>query len=222
MNLSVIITAGGVGKRFSSEVPKQFLSLMGTPVLMRTLNSFFNWNPMNEIILTLPTEWISYWEKLVKKHDFKIPHRIVDGGNERYHSIKNALDMCSGDFVMIHDGVRPLVDKGTLNRCLDALKNNKAVVPYIEIKDSIRKLIGANSVSRDRKNYVVVQTPQCFDLKLIHRAYQGEYQEVFTDDASVAENNGLEIYLVKGNEENLKITTPIDFKIAESLIKKVK
>jgi 2-C-methyl-D-erythritol 4-phosphate cytidylyltransferase len=220
MNLSVIITAGGVGKRFSSEVPKQFLSLMGTPVLMRTLNSFFNWNPMNEIILTLPTEWISYWEKLVKKHDFKIPHRIVDGGNERYHSIKNALDMCSGDFVMIHDGVRPLVDKGTLNRCLDALKNNKAVVPYIEIKDSIRKLIGANSVSRDRKNYVVVQTPQCFDLKLIHRAYQGEYQEVFTDDASVAENNGLEIYLVKGNEENLKITTPIDFKIAESLIKK--
>lgn len=220
MNLSVIITAGGVGKRFSSEVPKQFLSLMGTPVLMRTLNSFFNWNPMNEIILTLPTEWISYWEKLAKKHDFKIPHRIVDGGNERYHSIKNALDMCSGDFVMIHDGVRPLVDKGTLNRCLDALKNNKAVVPYIEIKDSIRKLIGANSVSRDRKNYVVVQTPQCFDLKLIHRAYQGEYQEVFTDDASVAENNGLEIYLVKGNEENLKITTPIDFKIAESLIKK--
>ena len=220
MNLSVIITAGGVGKRFSSEVPKQFLSLMGTPVLMRTLNSFFNWNPMNEIILTLPTEWISYWEKLAKKHDFKIPHRIVDGGNERYHSIKNALDMCSGDFVMIHDGVRPLVDKGTLNRCLDALKNNKAVVPYIEIKDSIRELNGANSVSRDRKNYVVVQTPQCFDLKLIHRAYQGEYQEVFTDDASVAENNGLEIYLVKGNEENLKITTPIDFKIAESLIKK--
>ena len=220
MNLSVIITAGGIGTRFSSEVPKQFLSLMGTPVLMRTLNSFFNWNPMNEIILTLPTEWISYWEKLAKKHDFKIPHRIVDGGNERYHSIKNALDMCSGDFVMIHDGVRPLVDKGTLNRCLDALKNNKAVVPYIEIKDSIRKLIGANSVSRDRKNYVVVQTPQCFDLKLIHRAYQGEYQEVFTDDASVAENNGLEIYLVKGNEENLKITTPIDFKIAESLIKK--
>lgn len=220
MNLSVIITAGGIGTRFSSEVPKQFLSLMGTPVLMRTLNSFYNWNPMNEIILTLPTEWISYWEKLAKKHDFKIPHRIVDGGNERYHSIKNALDMCSGDFVMIHDGVRPLVDKGTLNRCLNALKNNKAVVPYIEIKDSIREVIGANSVSRDRKNYVVVQTPQCFDLKLIHRAYQGEYQEVFTDDASVAENNGLEIYLVKGNEENLKITTPIDFKIAESLIKK--
>ena len=220
MNLSVIITAGGVGKRFSSEVPKQFLSLMGTPVLMLTLNSFYNWNPMNEIILTLPKEWISYWEKLAKKHDFKIPHRIVDGGNERYHSIKNALDMCSGDFVMIHDGVRPLVDKGTLNRCLDALKNNKAVVPYIEIKDSIRKLIGANSVSRDRKNYVVVQTPQCFDLKLIHHAYQGEYQEVFTDDASVAENSGMEIYLVKGNEENLKITTPIDFKIAESLIKK--
>ena len=220
MNLSVIITAGGVGKRFSSEVPKQFLLLMGTPVLMHTINSFHNWNPMNEIILTLPTEWTSYWEKLAKKHDFKIPHRIVDGGDERYHSIKNALDKCSGDYVMIHDGVRPLVDRGTLSRCLNALKNNNAVVPYIEIKDSIRELIGVNSISRDRKNYISVQTPQCFDLKLIHEAYQGEYQDIFTDDASVAENSGMEIYLVKGNEENLKITTPIDFNIAESIIKK--
>ena len=187
MNLSVIITAGGLGKRFSSEVPKQFLLLMGTPVLMHTINSFHNWNPMNEIILTLPTEWTSYWEKLAKKYDFKIPHRIVDGGDERYHSIKNALDKCSGDYVMIHDGVRPLVDRGTLSRCLNALKNNNAVVPYIEIKDSIRELIGVNSISRDRKNYISVQTPQCFDLKLIHEAYQGEYQDIFTDDASVAE-----------------------------------
>ena len=128
--------------------------------------------------------------------------------------------MCSGDYVMIHDGVRPLVDEGTLNRCLNALKSNKAVVPYIELKDSIREISGDNSISRDRKNYVSVQTPQCFDLKLIHKAYQGEYQDIFTDDASVAENSGMEIYLVKGNEENLKITTPIDFKIAESLIKK--
>lgn len=220
MNLSVIITAGGIGKRFSSEVPKQFLSLMGTPVLMRTLNSFYNWNPMNEFILTLPKEWASYWEDLIKKHDFKIPHRVVDGGKERYHSIKNALDMCSGDYVMIHDGVRPLVDKGTLNRCHIALKKNKAVVPYIELKDSIREINRDNSISRDRKNYVSVQTPQCFDLKLIHKAYQGDYLDIFTDDASVAENSGMEIYLVKGNEENLKITTPIDFKIAESLIKK--
>ena len=220
MNLSVIITAGGIGKRFSSEVPKQFLSLMGTPVLMRTLNSFYNWNPMNEFILTLPKEWASYWEDLIKKHDFKIPHRVVDGGKERYHSIKNALDMCSGDYVMIHDDVRPLVDKVTLTRCHNALKHNKAVVPYIELKYSIRELNRDNSISRDLKNYVSVQTPQCFDLKLIHEAYQGEYQDIFTDDASVAENSGMEIYLVKGNEENLKITTPIDFNIAESIIKK--
>ena len=220
MNLSVIITAGGIGKRFSSEVPKQFLPLIGSPVLMHTINTFHNWGVMNEIILTLPTEWMSYWEKLTVKHDFKISHRIVDGGKERYHSIKNALDTCSGDYVMIHDGVRPLVDRGTLSRCLNALKNNKAVVPYIELKDSIRELNRDNSMSRDRKNYVSVQTPQCFDLKLIQKAYQGEYLDIFTDDASVAENSGMEIYLVKGNEENLKITTPIDFKIAESLIKK--
>ena len=220
MNLSVIITAGGIGKRFSSEVPKQFLSLIETPVLMHTINTFHNWGAITEIILTVPKEWASYWEDLTKKYDFKIPHRIVDGGKERYHSIKNALDMCSGDYVMIHDGVRPLVDKGTLNRCHIALKKNKAVVPFIELKDSIREMNRDNSISRDRKNYVSVQTPQCFNLKFIQKAYQGEYQDIFTDDASVAENSGMEIFLVKGNEENLKITTPIDFKIAESLIKK--
>ena len=220
MNLSVIITAGGIGKRFSSKVPKQFLSIIGTPILMHTINTFHNWGAMNEIILTLPREWAGYWEELTKKHDFKIPYKVVDGGKERYHSIKNALDMCSGDYVMIHDGVRPLVDKGTLNRCFNALKNNKAVVPYVELKDSIRELNKGNSTSKDRKNYVSVQTPQCFDLKLIQKAYQVDYQGIFTDDASVAEHSGMEIYLVEGNEENLKITTSFDFNIAESLIKK--
>ncbi len=123
---------------------------------------------------------------------------------------------------MIHDGVRPLVDNNTLDRCLNALKNNKAVVPYTKLKDSIRSLNGNKSISVVRKNYVSVQTPQCFEFNVINDAYQGEYQDLYTDDASVVEKKGIEIHLVEGNEENIKITTPIDLKVAHLLIKNAK
>ena len=220
MKLSVIITAGGMGKRFSSEVPKQFLALEGIPVLMHSINAFNRWNPNTEIVLTLPEEWFDYWKELIDKYNFRTPHSVVGGGKERYHSIKNALSSCSGDLVMIHDGVRPLVDENTLDRCLNALQKNKAVVPYIKLKDSIRSLNGNKSISVVRKNFVSVQTPQCFEFNVINDAYQGEYQDFYTDDASVAEKNGIEIHLVEGNEENIKITTPVDLKVAHLLIKK--
>ena len=116
MKLSVIITAGGIGKRFSSTIPKQFLILEELPILMHTIKRFSDWNSDLEIILTLPKEWRVYWSDLVLKHDFTLPHQIVDGGKERYHSIKNALAICSEGQVMIHDGVRPLVSEDTLSR----------------------------------------------------------------------------------------------------------
>lgn len=222
MKLSVIITAGGIGKRFSSEVPKQFLELEGTPILMHSINAFALWSRNTEIILTLPKDWSDYWKELIEKHNFKTPHNVVDGGKERYHSIKNALNNCSGDYVMIHDGVRPLVNKSTLDRCITALQNNKAVVPYIKLKDSIRNVNGNKSKSVDRENFVSVQTPQCFEFNLINEAYLRDYQDCYTDDASVVEKNGVEIYLVEGDEANIKITTPIDLKIAHLFISKPK
>ena len=113
MKLSVIITAGGIGKRFSSTIPKQFLILDELPILMHTIKRFRDWNSDSEIILTLPKEWRGYWGELVLKHDFTISHQIVDGGKERYHSIKNALNFCSGAHVMIHDGVQHHWTKAT-------------------------------------------------------------------------------------------------------------
>lgn len=219
MKLSVIITAGGHGKRFDSSIPKQFLPLTDIPILMRTIDVFYNWNSEAEIILTLPKAWRSYWDGLVDQYEFKTEHVIVDGGKERYHSIKNALSLCKGEHVLIHDGVRPLVNTQTLNRCMSALKTKKAVVPFLAIKESIRLIQNNGSVSLDRKKHVRVQTPQCFDTKLILKAYQGEYQSCFTDDASVIEERGTPVYLVEGNEENIKITTPLDLQIAEALIK---
>lgn len=222
MKLSVIITAGGIGKRFSSTIPKQFLILEELPILMHTIKRFSDWNSDLEIILTLPKEWRVYWSDLVLKHDFTIPHQIVDGGKERYHSIKNALNFCSGAHVMIHDGVRPLVSSDTLSRSHEALKKHDAVVPYLEIKDSIRVINNGSSNSVDRQKYVTVQTPQCFNLKIVKKAYLGEYQQVFTDDASVVENSGVDIHLITGNEENIKITTQKDLLTAMTILKNIK
>ena len=222
MKLSVIITAGGIGKRFSSTIPKQFLILDELPILMHTIKRFRDWNSDSEIILTLPKEWRGYWGELVLKHGFTISHQIVDGGKERYHSIKNALNFCSGAHVMIHDGVRPLVSSDTLSRSHEALNTHDAVVPYLEIKDSIRVINNGSSNAVDRQKYVTVQTPQCFTLKVVKKAYLGEYQEVFTDDASVVENSGVDIHLIVGNEENIKITTQKDLLTAMTILKNIK
>jgi len=222
MKLSVIITAGGIGKRFSSNVPKQFLSLEKLPILMHSINRFSQLDHDAEIILTLAKEWREYWDELTLKYDFTIPHQIVDGGKERFHSIKNALNICSGTHVMIHDGVRPLVSPETLSRSLEALKTYDAVVPYLNIKDSIRVINKDTSASVDRKHYVTVQTPQCFSLDVVKNAYLGEYQESFTDDASVVEGIGVDIHLIIGNEENIKITTQKDLIMATAILKNIK
>jgi len=219
MKLSVIITAGGIGKRFTSSVPKQFLPLLGTPVLMRTINVFYQWDNKVQIILTLPVDWVEYWQNLMREHEFNVPHSIVEGGEERYHSIKNALDSCQGDYVMIHDGVRPLVDEETLNRCTSDLENKKAVVPVVVLKESIRSVKDNSSFSLDRNDYVRVQTPQCFSLGILKKSYNEEYREVFTDDASVVEAGGNKIYMEQGNAENIKITTRLDFELAEAILK---
>ena len=219
MKLSVIITAGGTGKRFSSSVPKQFLPLLGIPVLMRTIDVFYQWNNKAQIILTLPKDWLEYWQELIENHEFNIAHIVVEGGQERYHSIKNALDRCQGEYVMIHDGVRPLVNEETLNRCVSDLENKRAVVPVVVLKESIRAINENSSFSLDRKEYVRVQTPQCFSLEVLKKSYDGEYKDVFTDDASVVEASGNKIYMEKGNAENIKITTPLDFELAEAILK---
>ena len=121
MKHTVIITAGGIGRRMGKETPKQFLYLCEKPILIHTMELFYNFNPLFEIIITLPKDWISYWNELIKKHRVNINHIIVTGGEQRYHSIKNALGKATGDTIAIHDGVRPLVSKETLTRIYQAI-----------------------------------------------------------------------------------------------------
>ncbi len=217
---TVIIVAGGSGNRFKSNIPKQFVKLLGKPVLMRTIEVFFNYDPSLQIILVLPKQHTNYWKNLCEKHDFNIKHKIVWGGNTRFHSVKNALDTLNplSDLVAIHDGVRPLVSEETIKRCFSKAKQTGNAIPGIPPHDSVRQITENTNHIIDRSLLQLIQTPQVFRIDKLKQAYKQDYREIFTDDASVLEMNGEKINLVEGNRENIKITNKIDLIIAETLM----
>ena len=213
MKKVALIVAGGKGLRMNSDIPKQFLLLKGTPVLMHTLEKFSH---LDEVILVLPKYQISFWEKLCTAHNFTIPYTITEGGKTRFHSVRNGLERVDNNsLVSIHDGVRPLVSKNLIINLLSEVREGIGIVPIVPLKDSIRQVDAEISTQVDRTNLYKVQTPQCFVSDDIKKAYTKEYSEKFTDDASVLESNGGKIVTILGEEKNLKITTEEDFKIAE-------
>ena len=218
MKGSVIITAGGIGKRMGTDLPKQFLEIQGKPILLHCLEKFHSFDSTLEIIITLPADWMSYWTELLKTFHCEIPHRVSTGGQERFHSIQMALSQCTGDFIMVHDGVRPLVSHETIQRCIEGLAHSESVIPVLAVKDSLRVLTKDGSEMVDRNAYKLVHTPQCFKAELLKKAYQTSFQEGMTDDASVVGLIGPEPFLVKSNEENIKITTSSDLAIAAALL----
>jgi 2-C-methyl-D-erythritol 4-phosphate cytidylyltransferase len=224
MNLSgiskaVIIVAGGSGKRMGAAIPKQFLLLANKPVLQHTLLAFFQFDSKINIILVLPEDHISHWKALCEKYQFELPHQIAIGGNERFDSVKNGLQLLNGEqLVGVHDGVRPLISSDTIGRCFEEAHQNGAAVPCVPVSDTLRKVNGTQSHWVNRAEYVRVQTPQCFRTEILMEAYNQPFSKDFTDDASVVERTGHPVSLVQGNEENIKITGPADLVIAEALL----
>ena len=213
-----IIVAGGSGRRMKSAVPKQFLLLGGKPVLMHTVERFHSFDGSMEIIIVLPAEHHALWKRLCADHSFSVSHRVVAGGEERFHSVKAGLECVSEDsLVAIHDGVRPLVSHDTIWRCFADAEEFGNAVPFIEPADSVRVLAGDDSRPVARTEVRLIQTPQVFRGSVIMKAYGREYDPAFTDDATVAEASGVKIHLTHGNRENIKITTPEDLAVAETL-----
>lgn len=217
MKNTFIITAGGIGKRMNSSVPKQFLYLNGTPILMHTIRVFHTFDPSSQILVTLPQDWWSYWQDLCVKHGFNTPITLIEGGEERYDSIKNALQKAEGSIISVHDGVRPLVSHTTIQNTLEAAMSYGAAVPVLSMKESIRQGSIAKNGAVDRSQFFIVQTPQCFRKEVIESAYKLPFSHEITDDASLIEKSGTPIRLTRGNEENIKITTPNDILIAQAL-----
>ena len=221
MKKYIIIVAGGKGLRMGGDIPKQFLPVKGKPVLMRTLEAFHAYDTQMELILVLPVDHQPYWKSLCEEYHFTLPHRIANGGNTRFHSVKNGLELVDDldGVVGVHDGVRPFVAHSVIAACYDEAAMGKAVVPVIDVVETVRHLIGEHeSETVPRGDYKLVQTPQVFPVSLLKRAYGQDYIPHFTDDASVVEALGCQVSLVPGNRENIKLTTPFDLKVAEALI----
>lgn len=221
MKKYLIAVAGGKGLRMGGNLPKQFIPLKGKPVLMRTLETFFSCGMDMEFIVVLPEEQQTYWKHLCTEHDFHIPHLVALGGESRFHSVKNGLTLIQGTegIVGVHDGVRPFVAPEVIAECYRLAEEKEAVIPAVDVVETIRHVSpDGKSLTVPRSDYKIVQTPQVFTVELLKRAYTQDYAPGFTDDASVVEAWGHPVCLVPGNRENIKLTTPFDLKIAETLI----
>ena len=223
MKTVAIIVAGGSGTRFGAELPKQFLELGGKPILMRSIEAFANsGNCPVDVIVTLPSDQMDLWQRLCDRYGFGVPHRVVPGGETRWHSVKHALDSMGDvnevDIIAVHDGVRPMVTADVICRTIAAARRYGAAIPVVALNDSVRQVVGEASHALDRSTLRAVQTPQAFDARLLLDAYSLPYQPTFTDDASVVEQLGHPITLVEGDPHNLKITRPMDLALAEYLL----
>lgn len=215
-----IIVAGGSGTRMNNAVPKQFLELLGKPVLMHTIEKFVAAIPDIHIVLVLSAAYTPQWEQLCKKHNFKIPFELTAGGETRFHSVKNGLALVPENAVVgIHDAARPLVSVKTILSAFETAEKTGNASPAVSINESMREMNSNGNKAVDRSTYFIVQTPQCFQSSLIKKAFLQEYCPAFTDDASVLESMGEKINLVEGNRENIKITTPQDLIVAEALMR---
>ncbi|MDW3197536.1 MAG: 2-C-methyl-D-erythritol 4-phosphate cytidylyltransferase [Cytophagales bacterium] len=217
MTRYVIVVAGGKGLRMGSKLPKQFLDLCGKPILIRTLEAFHLHDPTIKIILVLPESHQAYWKQVTKEHSFNIPIQLVNGGKERFHSVKNGLDAIhEKGLVAVHDAVRPLIDPEIIENTFQSADQNGAAIAVVKLKESIRMLDGDQSKAVPRESYRMVQTPQVFKTELLKQAYKQPFQDDFTDDASVVENIGQQVVLVEGSYKNIKITTPEDLELAKT------
>jgi 2-C-methyl-D-erythritol 4-phosphate cytidylyltransferase len=203
-----------------SDIPKQFLVTGGKPVLMHTLEAFKRFDAGINMILVLPSSQIDYWKQLCDKFGFDIQHEITSGGETRFHSVKNGLNLVSTPGIIgVHDGVRPFVSERTLQNTYRTAETKGNAVPVIDAFESVRQVTGNGNKALDRSTIKLVQTPQVFRSEQLFKAYQLPFSNGFTDDASVVEAAGYKINLVEGNRENIKITTPFDLELAKILLK---
>lgn len=222
MKYYAIIVAGGKGNRMQNTVAKQFLELNGKPILMHTLEAFHDCVLNPEIILVLNIHQHLFWEELCASHQFKIPHQVIKGGQERFDSVKNGLKIIKGKgIVAIHDAVRPLVTAELILKSFQTAQEKGNAIAAIQPVDSVRiKKEGVASEALNRDELFLIQTPQTFQTEQLKKAYLQPYRNEFTDDASVVEKAGFSINLLPGERSNIKITYEQDLEMAAFLLNK--
>lgn len=225
--ITAIILAGGQGKRMGSGIQKQYMLLAGKPLIYYALNAFQN-SPVDDIILVTGAGEERYCqEEIVEKYGFDKVAAVVAGGRERYHSVYEGLRQAENSgYVLIHDGARPFVDSRMIARAAEGAREYGACVVGMPVKDTI-KLADEDGYAKctpDRKCLWMIQTPQAFSYDLVRSAYDKLFQDDknlagVTDDAMVVESMTCHrVKLIEGSYKNLKVTTPEDMAVAESLL----
>ena len=203
-----------------SDIPKQYLEIVSVPIIIRTIRCFTTFDSSIHIIVCVHPSYLEYVEALLKKFELSnFTIQITSGGETRFESVKNGLKLIENEqsIVGIHDAARPFVSKETLELCYTTAELSGNAVPCLPVHESLRKISNNVNNSVNRNEYKIIQTPQCFFTPSIKKAFEQEYRSNFTDDATVLEGIGEIIHLVEGNSENIKITSPLDLKIAEVL-----
>ena len=221
--VGVIIVAGGSGKRMGGSLPKQFSFVGGEPILARTINAFRKALPTSRIVVVLPAEYTDFWKNLSARFEVA-KHSVVEGGEERFHSVRNGIEALSDavDLIAVQDGVRPFATPDLINRTVECALKNGAAIPVVKAVDSYRAVEGEESHIINRSPLRIVQTPQIFAAPILRAAYDTQFRKEFTDDASVVEYSGEKIALCDGEYFNIKITTPADLIIAEAIATELK
>lgn len=211
-----IIVAAGSGSRFGAALPKQYCLMNDRPVLMHTIENMRRALPESQILLVLNRDFVDYWAELCEKYSFISP-KVVEGGDTRWQSVKNAIDKIPTDaqVITVHDGARPIVDPMMVERLIGALDNAIGAIPVVSVTDSLRQINETGSIPVDRSLYKAVQTPQAFHAEKLVEAYSLPFDATFTDDASVLAALGYDVALVEGDTYNIKITNPLDIEIAQ-------
>lgn len=219
MNKYAVIVAAGSGIRMGGTTPKQFMLVNNKPVLYYTLQTFFNAFADIQIILVLPVDYTDIGQEIIDAYFDKEKIRIAAGGDTRFQSVKNGLQLVEDDaIIFVHDGVRCLLTENLIHRCYANAVETGTAIPVIVSKDSVRIVDDEGNDAVDRNKVMLVQTPQTFHSKILLPAFKIDYKEKFTDEATVVEAYGLKVSLVEGEENNIKITRPIDLLIAEKII----
>ena len=221
MTKYAVIVAGGTGTRMGAAVPKQFMQLNGKPVLLHTIETFLRAYADLQIILALPASFEEQGRQLILQATSASRVQIVLGGTTRFHSVQNGLKQINeASVIFVHDGVRCLVTESLIRRCYEQTIVKGNAIPAVAVNDSIRMVEGNKTKVVDRNKLRAVQTPQTFRSNILLAAFEQPYNEAFTDEATVAEAAGHEIFMIEGEKENIKITLPADLLIAEQLFRK--
>ncbi len=222
MKKHAIIVAGGKGTRMGTSIPKQFILIENKPVLYYTIKTFLEAYADLQVILVLPEDYISMGQEIIDAWFDKERIQITAGGETRFHSVKNGLALIEEEcMIFVHDAVRCLVSTQLIHRCYDKAVETGSAIPVIPCKDSIRLVTEDGNEAIDRSSVVLVQTPQTFHSKILLPAFNIDYKDRFTDEATVVEAFGLKVSLVEGEEGNLKITGPGDLVVVGQLMQEL-